>query len=364
VETDPGFALAHAKLADVEIFAFRQFDRSAARLERAQRAVAEAIALDSTLAEARLARATLAFWLLGDAGAIERDLQYVRGARPNDPEMLWMLGTLQRRQAHWERAIATFERARELNPRSELYCIELAGTHMMRREFDRALHYADSAIALAPQSLAPYLQRHAIYVLRGDTATAMRVIADAVSRFGSSPVLALLLPRFREVLGRTGRLLFPAVDSLRIGQLSLDSGAYYLAKAEVRALSKRPGAAAYYDSARMVWEGRVRLQPGESVAHMELAYSLAGLGRREEALAAAERAMSLNPLERDAWSGVIRLDHAMRVAAAVGADSIVLARARELLARPSTLSRPLMRVDPVFARLRTDPRFRELASGG
>ena len=364
VETDPKFALAHAKLADVEIFAFRQFDRSPGRLDRARRAVADAIALDSSLAEARLARATLAFWLVGDAAAIERDLEFVRGIRPNDAEMLWMLGTLQRRQAHWERAIATFERARELNPRSELYCIELAGTHMMRRDYDRALRYVDTTIALAPQSLAPYLQQSFIHSLLGDSTTAARVIAESVSRFGAGTVLALVLPRFRDVLGRSGGVLFAAVDSLRMGQLSIDSGAYYLAKAEVRTLARRPGAAAYYDSARAVWSARVRLQPGESVAHMELAYSLAGLGRREEALSEAAIALALNPPERDAWSGVIRLDHAMRVAAAVGADSLVLVRVGELLARPSTLSRSLIRVDAAFARLRTDPRFRKLASGG
>src|SRR5262249_3139399 len=94
-----------------------------------------------------------------------------------------------------------------------------------------------------------------------------------------------------------------------------------------------------------------------------------GLREKTAALALAEQAMAVNPIEKDAIAGPIPIEIFARVAAQVGEPDRAIAALEKLLSIPyggplaggAPLTPALLRLDPMFDLVRNDPRFQKLA---
>lgn len=92
-----------------------------------------------------------------------------------------------------------------------------------------------------------------------------------------------------------------------------------------------------------------------------LAYAYAGLGRKENALREARRAVEQLPISKDAIDeDAVEIERAA-VEARVGETDAAIEHIRHLLSIPCSFSSGLLRIDPTWAQLRSDPRFRKLA---
>jgi tetratricopeptide (TPR) repeat protein len=98
--------------------------------------------------------------------------------------------------------------------------------------------------------------------------------------------------------------------------------------------------------------------------HTALGLALAGLGRPEAAVRAAEEGVRLMPMPRDAWVGARRARDLAEVYAMTGRAERAIEVLGRLLSMPSDLSPALLRIDPAWDPLRTDPRFQALTEGG
>ena len=102
-------------------------------------------------------------------------------------------------------------------------------------------------------------------------------------------------------------------------------------------------------------------EPDDHRLHSALGLALAGLGRREEALAAGRRGVELCSRTTDALLGPFREYDLALIAATVGEHDLALALLAEVLSNPGEHSGWDLRLDPRFDGLRDDPRFERLA---
>jgi len=109
-------------------------------------------------------------------------------------------------------------------------------------------------------------------------------------------------------------------------------------------------------------EARLTKKPNDPRTLAVLAVIDAGLGRKDLAIEEARHAVTLMPISRDAYDGVLVLQGLARVYAWTGETDQALAVLEELTKLPGYLSYGYLLVDPAWDPLRSDHRFAELAA--
>jgi hypothetical protein len=95
-----------------------------------------------------------------------------------------------------------------------------------------------------------------------------------------------------------------------------------------------------------------------------------GVGDKNAALALAEQAIPVIPVEKDAFDGPAAIEILARVAAQLREPDRAIAALKKLLSIPSEgalasrvpLTPALLRLDPMFDPLRNDQRFQQLTA--
>jgi TolB-like protein len=365
VRADPRFALGYARLAEAQTMYYYFHDKARARLDTAATAITRAIALDSTLLEARLARGYLSWWGRLDADSALADLNAVRRQEPNNSEVFWIIGNVERRSGKWVESLEPLGRAFQLDPRSQVYALDISTTLLVLRRYDDAMRYADRALELAPDWVAAVLQKSLLYWEKGDSLASRRVVREARGRISVLEILKYSIRRHPQHIVVLGGDIRDSLEALPSTPRVVDPAELYLAKAysfEKRGDSAR--ARAHFDSARVVLEPRAKAAPGEADFHSMLGVAYAGMGRRDDAIREGELAMEILPLSKEAGMGVFPLTSRIRIALLNGEHEVALRHLATLLAIPSVLSKALVKADPFFEQLRSDPRFAELVRGG
>ena len=100
--------------------------------------------------------------------------------------------------------------------------------------------------------------------------------------------------------------------------------------------------------------------PNEAPRHAKLAQILAWLGEKEAAIAEAKRATEILPESVDAFNGPDMTQRLAEVYVCVGEHDKAIDLLDGLLSRPSSLTVAVLKVSPIWDRLRDNPRFGEL----
>src|SRR5262249_42790551 len=265
----------------------------------------------------------------------------------------------QRRQGKFDEAIRDQQEAARLDPRTPDNFSELASSFMRVRRYEEAERAADRALALAPDYLHAQAQKAlAREAWKGDTQLATELLRGSRGTVGSGSTLGALLG----VLEHHPSEAVPWLEQFQSESISGLEVVYpkslLLALAH-QALGNAAQARREYEAALPWLEAEVEKNPARARQHSFLARAYAGLGRKDDSLREAKRAVELLPISKDAFVGAqVEVDRA-EVEARVGETDAAIEHIRYLLSVPSVLSPALLRIDPKWARLHNDPRFRK-----
>jgi TolB-like protein/DNA-binding SARP family transcriptional activator/Flp pilus assembly protein TadD len=370
VELDPEFAEAWAYLSLAHGWVYwMHWDRSEARSDQAESAVARALELRPGMGEAHLASGYYYYWRFLDYDRAVEQFVLARNSLPNEAWVWAGIAAVRRRQGEFAEAIHSFEKTWELNPRSAVFAYNLADTYALIRDFDQAKPYYDQAIVLNPEDPYTYWAEAWLHLRwHGDIREARTVLAQAQRRAarGRSPVglggryrgplIEWFDRRYSDVLD----LLLSTPTDVLHDNLYLYVPKVLLCAETYGLLGQLQPARAHYDSARAVLEAELEKDPQDARLHSALGIAFAGLGMKEEAIREGELGVQLMPIEKEAWRGVHRVEDLARIYTMLGESDLAVDRLEYLLSIPGELTVPLLRIDPTWDSLRDHPRFQPL----
>lgn len=365
VQLDPSFALAHVKLAQINVNRYWYFDKDAATLLRARTGLDTALNIVPDMPEALI---TLADYYYKGFGDYARALELLDDAIPRAPQLVTGIarrGLVLRRSGRIDESILALKQALELDPRSPSRNYTVAQTLDMVRRYEEAQAYYDRAIALAPND----------YTLRAARAHNLRAIdpqstaiRDLLNEENENlrPNDFWILYRWRmALLERDYETAMATVGRSRSSLLNINQ-AYYpidlMTGLTELLLGDRNKAPALFESAKTALETARQQSPEDVRIIGALALTYAGLGDVEQARAAADVAVAIVPLDRDSMNGPSQLLNRARALAIVGADDAALEDLQTLISVPlNWIDGPVViRNDPTFEHLHARPDFQAL----
>jgi serine/threonine-protein kinase len=367
IELDPNFALAIARYSELESWIVKDRENTAARREKARALAEQALRLQPDLPEAHLALGFSYYYGDNNYDAALREFEIAQGGLPNESEVYLAIGAIQRRQGKWKESNANLEKAVSLNPTDVWPLQNLAFNYQMLRDFDKANKTIDRALALNSNALGPWEIKSQLAIAeKGDFSVAGKAFAAAKSipltneqKFKTAIArtdVFLLERKYREGLQEVESL----PDDLLAPFPGILGGKYYLAGVARKALQDESGAREAFVKARTVAEKILQQTPDDADMRGYLARVLAWLGEKDAALMEVQRAMELRPESKDALDGPKITEAAAQVHTILGDHGRAIEILDGLLRRPSFVTVQILRINPIWDPLRSDPRFQAL----
>jgi TolB-like protein/Flp pilus assembly protein TadD len=364
IKLDPNFALAFANLSMVESWVYHSFDPIPARREKARLNADEALRLQPDLSEGHLALGFSYYYGDHDYERALAQFEIARRGLPNESEAYLAIGSIQRRQGKWAESTANLEKAAALDPKNINILINLCFSYVALRNFETADKTLDRGIVASPKSFQARALKGFMAVLwKGDLSAAENVFSSVSPEVDPNGLMTwarawiLMLKReFPEALQALeqfrGETMFttttaPSPKALVEGTIHLLQGDRAKAQAEL-------------EQARVISERLLRQAPEDPARHAQHGIILAMLGQKDEAIAEGKRAVELLPESQDALDGPQGTAALAQIYAWTGEPDEAFRLLDHLLAVPSNLTVPMLRLDPAWDPLRQDPRFQAL----
>jgi TolB-like protein len=367
LELDPNFALAMARYSQLESWIVHTFDRTAERREKARTLAERALQLQPDLPEAHLALGLSYYYGDNNYDAALKEFEIAQRGLPNESEMYLYIGAIQRRQGKWAESTANLEKAVGLNPKDTLALQNLADNYQMVRNFPKANETIDRALKLNPTAFEPWEVKAKLALFeKGDFSVAEKGFAaiSSVPLTNEQKLKAAYARANVFLLQRKYNEGLREAESLPDGQLGIFPGAlwskyFYIGFAR-KALQDESGARAAFLRAKGAADDQLKRSPDAEDAHIQLAKALAFLSEKDAALAEAQRAAELRPESKDAFGGPEIMEGVAEVHAVLGDNDRAIEILDGLLSRPSGVTAQMLKINPIWDPLRSDPRFQAL----
>ncbi|MFC1661667.1 tetratricopeptide repeat protein [Gemmatimonadota bacterium] len=295
-------------------------------------------------------------------GALE-EYTIARRLAPNDATVHRRIGTIHRRRGEWDDALESFRKATEINPRAPSSVADLAATLTWMRRYDDAVPAWRRLRVLAPDHDLLYYQAWTYLNQPGGVGEAVQALRELAETFGvSMQIPDATRPMFRA----STRVLCDSFSEMEPEPLGASPSAAgkLLSMGIIRSLAGEDSIARqYFDSARVAYEARIEASLETPNYHSALAVSYAGLGRAEDAIREAWKAVDLAPVSEDAFYGPFHLHGLAEVHVMVGDHDAALDHLEYLLSITCPISPPLLEADPIWDPIRGHPRFRAMVEG-
>lgn len=363
-QLDPTFALAFARLSQLQSRIYYLLEPTPERLARATASAREAMRLQPNLPESHLALGNIYYYGERDYARARAEFEIARAGLPNDPAVFLAMGSIERRQGKWHEAIVDLEKAASLSPGDPDMIENLGLTYQAVRDYPAAAKTFDRAVALIPKSFEANSLRAQVDIdWKGDLGRMKKLLANLPANyesFGSVTLarfnVAFFERNFAEALSILQR---SPLENLH-GETSTPLPKSFLAGQIYRLIPDAEKARASYAQALPVAKRAIAQSPNDSARYALLGLTYAGLGRKEEAIGAGKHALELLPEAKDAFDAPILVVALARIYAITGEAQKAIDLLEHSLRTPAGTNVNELRLDPTWDVLRSAPRFQRL----
>ena len=373
IALDPGFALAHARLASVSAEIFHYYEPTDAWKSKARAEAETALRLQPNLAEAHFALGQCIYWMDQDYDRALEQFEIASRLSPSNGDIGRLIAAIKRRQGKWQESLEEYERVSRIDPQNPNTIRELLYTNTAMRRWPEAARWAEKMRAIAPASTVAKIQSGYVdFWWKGDTQL-LRSLLDKVPA-GIDPDGGVTASRWDvAMLRRDYSAAKKVLERASANELSYTTagttpkiffeGCIYLAQGDNANAQKA------FELARPAFEASVKHAPASAERHAILGWLYAFMGRREDAIRKGHRAVELKPESKDAVDGALMNAYLALIYARVGENDLAIPLIEHLLKTAGAVDSADYSItindlkyrwewDP----LRGDPRFQKLIS--
>jgi eukaryotic-like serine/threonine-protein kinase len=369
---DPSFALAYCVLAKTQCDLFQvtgaESSLSRTHLELARKAAEAALRVRLDFGEAHLELARYYYYANLHSGDFDRardELVIAHGTLPNNSEAIVIAARIDKRQNRWDASLANFQKASELDPRNWEVAYHRRLTYLETRRYNELEQlFAKDAASGTVQDPWTQLWLAEVKFDEGDPVAAQALLAQVPLEF--SPIQWIWRIRFTAALylrdyDAANRVI--AATPAKFAYVHRGQPPESWADGQVaRARGDKQKALAVFAAARKrldaTWENKVK----DESYFEEVACLDAGLGRKEEAIREALRAVDLMPIAKDSYWGPGLVTNLALVYAWTGERDRALEQLEIVATIPAGPSYGDLKFNPCWDSLRGDPRFDKIVA--
>jgi TolB-like protein/Flp pilus assembly protein TadD len=367
IQRDPNFVSAYCYAARAnDLLFFFDLDPTPDRISLADAAVNAALRLRPDSAEAHFAKADFLFRCHRDYDGALAELAIARPGLPNSTPFFILSGYINRRRNHFHEAERDFSTAFALDPRNPNAYNLLADTYVLQRRFPEAVHVSDNVLAAGEQTpIVRFRRATAILYGTGDTGPLREILTkypDMEFAGGHTPFrawMAMLDGNYAEaerLLAASPRQDFQDIDF-----------SFYYPKSWYQAMIARAKgdsarATAAFRECREILAQRLIVKPEHARTIAVLAQVDANLGQKDLAISEAQHAIDLMPTSKDIYDGALVLEGLAQVYTWTGDRDRAIETLQKLQAMPGYTNYGRLKLHPLWAPLRGDPRFEKIVA--
>jgi len=372
-QRDPNFALAYCKLAKAQL--------DLENFELAKKAAETALRLRPDLAEGHLALARY-YWLAPDSIlGVDREAAYaqardelaiVRRMLPNNAEALLIDATIGRRQNRWDASLANLQRASELDPSNGEVAYRLEQIYFEMRRYSELEQFIKKQAASGGPRTGPledpFNWLPVMKLAQGDPVAAQSLLDQVPPEYDPGGWIwdvrfkAALYLRDYDVVNR----VIAANPANSAETSSSETGSGWAYGQVARAQGDRQKALAAFAAARQKMEAQQGDKPKDADYFAGVAKLDAGLGRKEEAIREARRAVELQPIAKDSLNGPALAANLALVYAWTGEHDRALEQLEKVATLPGVWHDAVtygdLLLNPCWDDLRGDKRFDKIVA--
>lgn len=365
VARDPTFVPALCLLARTHLtLYFFNRDHTDARLARAKKALDDAASLQPDAGEVHLARAIFYYRANRDYARALAELGNARRALPNDADVSYWAGAIERRQGRWAESTRHYEEALTKDPRNPGALGDLAGiNYVALRRYEDAARTLDGVLLWKPNDFDFERERAFVdWAGRADLRRIERLLSGDAAKTADADVLAPT----RLYLAFAQRDYHAAREALSAYRQADLNWSGYVTPREwyegviARGLGDAQKAQRAFMTARERAAAAVGNRPEDAKALIILADIDAALGRKDDAVREGEHAVKLLPVERDAMDGILIARRLAGIYAQVGETARALDLLEYSAKTPCGVHYGDLKLDEVWDPLRREPRFEKI----
>jgi serine/threonine protein kinase len=340
IEIDPKYASAHAALADAYAQKYLMYyDRDRKWLKKAETSAKTALMIDPNLPEAHRALGRVMMEYGQNEDAI-KEFETAISKKPDFHEAYRTLAWIYQGMRRYSDSIDWGQKSLRIKPMDRETYLLLGLNYLDLREWDKARHHFERAIELSPDYGRAYMHLGNVKQKQGDFEGALKLYQKAMKYL--TDVNAYLDLGWAQVLVRKTEEARETYEQV-IAQGSFEFVAFY----NLGLLDELEGnpekALGRYESAIAICRKQLASDPDNPYCLITMAQGQARLGKKDEAIAAAERAAKM-----ESGNGAITLELA-RVRAICGDAGGALVAIAGALNQPMGPSAFEVKADPHFS---------------